>query len=337
MKAEKKAWCEGTRVKLSDALPLKTPLSISFEASSFCNLKCNYCVHGIEDKNLVKRLLDLDYFKDSVDSLTRFPNRIKNILFALNGEPLINSQLPQMIKYIKQKDVADNVTVFTNAVLLTPEFGKKLIDAGLDLLRVSIQGISDKNYKNVCGVSNIFDKIISNLTAFYNYKRQCRVFIKIVDKGLNGPEDKSKFYQIFGDICDEISIETVVPIRLEVDYQDICESGSKNMLGQKVMSSDVCAQPFYSMYVHSNNNVTPCCLASSQDLIIGNIQSDSLFDIWNSLNLWDIRKMQLKKERYFNPICKSCNGPLYASQNNDNIDDSADRILEIMSKRKIYE
>ena len=53
MNAKKAAWGENSRIKLADILPLETPLSIGIEASSICNLKCQYCAQSVDRKSVV--------------------------------------------------------------------------------------------------------------------------------------------------------------------------------------------------------------------------------------------------------------------------------------------
>lgn len=338
MKAKKQEWGGGTRIVLKDVLPMDTPLAVSFEASSFCNLKCSYCIHGIKTKPFVQKFMDFDVFKRSVDSLNCFPQKIKRIMFSLNGEPTTNRQLPEMVRYIKEKEAAKEVTVFTNGILLTPDYGERLIGAGLDVLRVSIQGLSDERYLELCGVKTDYQEIVNNISHFFNYKEKngfaCHVFIKIVDQSFSDEESEQKFYADFGDICDQISVETIVPMRLEVDYDNQVVNTEKNMLEQEAVHSDVCAQPFYSMYVHSDNRVTPCCIAEAGQLTIGDAEKQSLFDIWHSKELTSVRKKQLLKKRSEDSSCRECNYPSFGMQSSDRIDSIAEQLFKTLYEKE---
>ena len=334
MKAQEKKWCEGTRILLKNEIPLETPITISIEASSLCNLKCNYCLHGVQNGNFPKQLMNFDLFVKAIDSLAGFPQKIKNIVFALNGEPFTNPQLPEMIRYIKQKNIADKVTVFTNAILLNEEIGQAVIDAGLDILRVSIQGVSSENYQTLCNTKVDYQRIVENVARLYKYKEDnrinCHFFVKVVDQSLKDKSEEIKFYNDFGDICDQISIETIVPIRIEVDYSNQEVTVDKNLVKQRHQGADVCPQPFYGMYLRSNGTVIACCIADINKQVIGDAARDGLPDIWKSKALQDIRKQQLLRKRYENSECKKCSYPDCGMQTNDNIDDVAEILLEKM-------
>lgn len=326
MKAENKPWCAGERIKLSDVLPLRTPITIGVEASSRCNLQCSYCVHGEKEKTFTPRLMDFDNFKKAIDSLKEFPDKVKTVTFALDGEPLTNPQLPEMVKYVRDSGVAERIVIFTNAVLLSPEMSTKLVEAGLDVLRISIQGLSDERYMELCGSKVKFEKIVSNIKYFYEHKGKCKVFVKIVDQSFNEENTEEKFYQVFGDICDQISVETIVPMRLEVDYEQVENSKHMNLICQEVEKSDVCAQPFYAMYIRADNNVTPCCIANSSVRAIGNIETQGLLEIWNSKKLKDLQCVHLLGKRYEINKCKECNYPECGMQLDDKIDSIAKKL-----------
>lgn len=332
MNAKKAAWGENSRIKLADILPLETPLSIGIEASSICNLKCQYCAQSVSQNNqkFPKQLLSYDVFKKAIDSLEKFNCQLKNIVFAVLGEPLLNQQLPEMIDYVKCKNVSEKITVFSNAILLSKQTSQALIDAGLDSLRISIQGVSKERYLQLCNTVVDYEQIIKNVRNFFDYrnasKSNCHIFVKTFEQSLLTQTDEEKFYRDFGDICDQISIETIVEEFSEVDYSHIDTDQGHNLIRETVQKSDICAQPFYALYLRANGNITPCCIANSTDLVLGNAAQDSLFDIWNGNQLKDFQKMHLKRNRYQHTICGACNYPECGMQNADRIDDIAQRL-----------
>lgn len=333
MKAKKEAWGAATRIKLADVLPIETPISVGLEVSSFCNLSCNYCVHGAQEKSFPQQFMSWEHFTKAIDSLKLFDNKLKNIVFSLNGEPLMNKQLPEMISYIKKSNVSEKITVFTNAILLSEKLGQAMLDAGLDILRVSIQGVTSEKYMELCNREIDYNMIVEHVRNFYEYRNRsestCHIFVKIIDQSFSTSEDEYKFYADFGDICDQISVETIVPIRYEINYDHMHINKQYNLVKQMVEKSDVCAQPFYSLYVRSDGNVTPCCIANSNNLSIGNIENESLLEIWNGSKLKDFRKMQLTRNRYQHAVCQQCKYPESGMQVNDKLD----HIAEILYKR----
>lgn len=76
------------------------------------------------------------------------------------GEPLLNKNVCEMIHYAKSADVAEKIEITTNGSMLNPELNQKLIDAGLDILNISVNGINEAQYKKSvitkCPLMNIY-------------------------------------------------------------------------------------------------------------------------------------------------------------------------------------
>jgi MoaA/NifB/PqqE/SkfB family radical SAM enzyme len=85
------------------------------------------------------------------------------------GEPLINRDLPRMIEHLKARGVT--VLFNTNATLLTEVWGRKLIDSGLDEMRVSLDGATPLTYAAIRGAP-LLPKIVANLRRFTRLQRE---------------------------------------------------------------------------------------------------------------------------------------------------------------------
>lgn len=332
MTAELRAWQEGERLELAKILPLETPLSISFDPSSFCNLKCKYCVQGLAEKPFKEQMLDLELFKKAAQSMTKFPRKLKSTIFGINGEPTLNPRLPEMIRYLKDLGVVQNLIVFTNGITLG-SIGSALLDAGVTHIRVSLEGLSDERYLELCGVKVSYHKIIENVAAVYNDKvkrgKDCLISVKSFEQSLAHEGEREQFFRDFGGICDQISIQSIVPIRSEVDYSGQECSYDKNLLQQDVVRIDVCAQPFYALYVHASGDVLPCCIDLGH-LIVGNIRENGLDEIWNGSKLRRVREEQLARRRYDNNACRDCCYPSNGMQIKDRIDSVAETLYQKM-------
>jgi MoaA/NifB/PqqE/SkfB family radical SAM enzyme len=105
------------------------------------------------------RDLTYDEFRSIVD---QFPVLDRVVLHGL-GEPLLNKDLPKMIRYLKERGTY--VLFNSNGILLNEKRGQALINAGLDEYRLSMDGATREMYARVRGV-DAFDKIWRNVRAF---------------------------------------------------------------------------------------------------------------------------------------------------------------------------
>ncbi len=108
--------------------------------------------------------MSFDNFRYIVD---QFPVLDRVVLHGL-GEPLLNKELPRMVRYLK--DRGTYVLFNSNGIALTPAKGQALIDAGLDEYRLSMDGSTRETYAAVRGV-DAFDKIWRNVKAFIELQK----------------------------------------------------------------------------------------------------------------------------------------------------------------------
>lgn len=321
------------RTVLHEVLPVDTPFLFGIFVGDICNFKCKYCIQSAESdvpekKLLVQKFLDWDTFIKIAESAKRFPHKIKTVLFSSIGEPLLNPRLPDMIRYLNEIDLADAYEIVTNASLLTPELGKKLVDAGLTRLCISLQGITSEKYREICGADIDYLIFYENIKKFYEYSRgRCKLHIKTVDLALDEGEDKL-FMEMYGSICDTIFIDKVAPVFKGVDYEGIVldtENYTENAYREHM---GVCCSPiFYTLYTLADGRIVPCC-DHPQPLIYGHIDDMSLVDVWNSQKRKDFLIQHLEHHRCDNEICKQCATPLVREFEEDILDGYEDQILD---------
>lgn len=333
MVSEIKPICGNERVKLSEFVPLSTPFSMFVFPTTYCNFKCIYCGYSLGYKKMNEKYsfepqnMTIETYKKVVDQIKKFPKKLKMLSLTGQGEPLINKNLPLMIKLAKDADIAERIEIITNASLLTKSMSDALIDAGLDTLRISLQGLSSRKYKEICGADIDFDEFMNNIKYFYNHKKNTNLFVKTMDVSLER-EEEDKFYKLFGDCTDRMYIEKMLPAYdgvkitkgMNVDY---------DRYGVKHEKRDVCPLPFFMLGVFPNGDVEPCDTLY-KPIILGNINENNLIEMWNGDKLKEFWKLQLKKNRYDNKKCAVCCAPDDVSHKEDVLDDDAQRILKLL-------
>lgn len=319
------------RKVLANVLPLKTPFTVAIDIISVCNFKCKFCFHSIDkvkqrELNFNPGIMDYELFKKIIDQIAEFPNKLKKLAVYMRGEPLLHKKLPDMISYAKKKNVSELIQVTTNGYLLSPEMNLKLIESGLDELVVSVEALSSEKYEEITRVYIDYDKFIDNIRNFYKNKSMCKLYIKILDVGLNHDEGY-KFHEIFDDICDKAFIEDALPQYRQVSYSEVKHDFKTDVRGNELLKVDVCTQPFLSLYVLHNGDVCVCCVDYGGKIVFGNTKDQSLFDIWNGRALKDFRIMQLQRKRDLHYECSKCNYPSYNTPTTDILDNDIDDVL----------
>jgi radical SAM protein with 4Fe4S-binding SPASM domain len=291
------------------ALP-DVPVALMVEVSSACNFKCRYCPTTL-DKNARAPggVMPFEIFKALVDGVKASGKRIDVLGLTRMGEPLTNKRLPEMIRYAKASGGFGTVSMISNGTLLTPALSLELLDAGLDLLQISIQGTSPEKYKELCGIDIEFNSFVGNIAYFYANRQRCKLSLKVFREGLDGDEDG--FKKIFSNICDEYSFEYIIPLKPEHASETYIMRDGIGRYGDRVVPVDACALPFFLFTVMRNGDVSPCCYSINESLIVGNVMDSSVIDIWHSEKMRALREMQLSKGRHNHKVCADCLVPEY--------------------------
>lgn len=305
-----------TREDLIDKLPLKLPYSIHIEPTNKCNFRCLACPLSFEDYREVVGYtgnIDPDIYKKVVLEIKSM-GKLKCLRFYMEGEPLLNKDLIEMIKFAKNNHIAERIELTTNASLLSEEIAKQLIDLQLDYLRISIYSVDQKRHEYVTNSNIDIKKIYSNVKKVWDLKQKTKntypfLYVKMLDAFDEG--ENKKFLETYKDISDEVMIEK--PMNWN-DYENRDLIGA--FYGEKGKSLDkkqlftnvreVCPFPFYSCIINCDGTVTICCVDWNKKTIIGDLKKNTFNEIWNGHEANKFREMHIKRERFKNQSCKNC-------------------------------
>lgn len=329
MKAQIKPAYVKERMQLGEILPLEGPLRMTISASQVCNFKCFFCTHSLDREEVLKtgfkfKNMKYEELVNLANQLLEFSEPLKLIVFSGMGEPLLNKELPNMIKYLKENKVAERIEMYTNASLLDEVMTHKLVEAGLDGLKISIEGLTSNKYKEICGFDLDFEQLVTNVRYFYENKGNCKVYVKVIDACLEGIEEEERFYDIFGDICDDIFIEHLSDCQPLTGDCDGVVVANKTMYNDDAKISKVCPLLFYTLYADADCNIYPCVtLGLPVEFAVGNFRNERIKDIWNGEKIRVLRLKHLDGEREKINICSDCGNMTAMYHVQDDIDSYA--------------
>lgn len=76
------------------------PISISFEPTTSCNLRCPECPSGLRSFSRPTGMLEKDFFKSTIDDIHQY---LLYLIFYFQGEPYLNPAFLDMVKYASSK------------------------------------------------------------------------------------------------------------------------------------------------------------------------------------------------------------------------------------------
>ena len=148
----------------------KTPIIITFEMWNECNESCLFCRDkdgNIFDLNpdgknipIQKGKLDLNTYKEIVEQVKDYASII---IPYVNGEPLMYKQIYEAIEFATQRKLA--TLIASNGIILSKKNSIKLLDSGLDFLKIHISGFTNEIHNIEHRVGDV-EKIKKNIETF---------------------------------------------------------------------------------------------------------------------------------------------------------------------------
>ena len=289
------------------------PVSISFEPTTSCNLRCPECPSGLRQFTRPTGMLQKDFFSKTIDEIHK---ELLYLIFYFQGEPYLNPAFLDMVKYASSKKIYTATS--TNAHYLTDENAKRTVESGLDRLIISIDGTTQDVYKQYRVGGNL-DKVLEGAKNIVKWKKALNsktpfVFfqflvvkpnehqvedIKRLAKEVGVDQVRFKTAQIYDYETDPNNLITTIDKFSRYKKQDDGTYKPKNKLANQ------CWKLQHANVITWDGLVVPCCFDKDAMHQLGNLKTQSFKEIWNNDNYRQFRS-EIKKSRKNIDICANC-------------------------------
>ncbi|MEO8305565.1 MAG: radical SAM protein [Betaproteobacteria bacterium] len=278
-------------------LPLPSVMMI--ENTNHCNAKCIMCPRELLSRK--RGFMDLGLFEKIIREVSAVPRQPTVHLHGF-GEPMLDKLLPERIRIAKAYGIKRTYLV-SNASLLTPEMSVKIIEAGLDKMKISFYGTDEASY-NATMKRLKFKVTLQNIKNFLRIRKEMkrsnpRLIIQYLPAETNRAPPEV-FRALWEPLIDEKAGD-----RLNVTALHNYGGGRDyNPVGKKIVS--VCYFPWTSMSVLWDGRVVTCCMDSNGLQVLGDLNSRTVEEVWTGPVVNGVRD-DFKKLRYdAYPVCQSC-------------------------------
>jgi len=270
------------------------PIHLDIESHTLCNLKCFMCFQSYDSPDYAS--IDMDLFKKVVNEGVQ--KGLCSVKTQYRGEPLLDSRMAEMVKYVKDGGVIE-VMFNTNAQMLNKMIVIDLIKAGLDKIICSVDGCTKEVYESV-RIGAKFETVLENIKNLQRLKKELDsktpiVRVQMVDTPRNHFQI-DEYIKFWGEIADQVAIEDML------DYNTTEDNTP--------MENFACAQLWQRLLILADGDVLPCCRATrggnEKLAVLGNIKETSISEIWQSDKLNILRELHKKGESHKIRMCKLC-------------------------------
>lgn len=289
------------------------PISISFEPTTSCNLRCPECPSGLRQFTRPTGMLSNNFFRDTVEQLK---DDLLYLIFYFQGEPYLNPEFLDMVKYASDRGIYTATS--TNAHYLKDENAKRTVESGLDRMIISIDGTTQETYQNYRIGGNL-EKVIEGTKNVIKWKKELgsktpHVIFQflVVKPNEHQIEDVKKLGAEVG--VDEVRFKTAQIYDYEHDPNNLIPDNEKYSRYKKTKDGHTtiknpllnhCWKLWHSCVLTWDGLVVPCCFDKDATHQLGDLKENTFYEIWQGEKYQQFRASILRSRSEID-ICSNC-------------------------------
>ncbi len=288
------------------------PISLSFEPTTSCNLRCPECPSGLRSFTRPTGMLSDGLYKTTIDELE---STLLYLLFYFQGEPYLHPQFLDLVEYATQKNIYTATS--TNAHYLTSDNARKTVESGLDRLIISIDGTTQETYESY-RIGGDIEKVIEGAKQIVHWKRELKsktphiIFqFLVVKPNEHQLDDVRKLAKSIG--VDEVLFKTaqiydykegssLIPEQSKYSRYSVNGDGTYS-IKNKLLNH--CWKMWHSCVVTWDGQVVPCCFDKDAHHLMGSLTGNTFSKLWRGQKYRTFRA-KLISSRTNIEMCNNC-------------------------------
>lgn len=289
------------------------PVSISFEPTTACNLRCPECPSGLRSFKRPTGMLKRDFFRDTIDQLSR---DLLYLVFYFQGEPYLNPDFLDMVHYASQKGIYTATS--TNAHYLDDQAARRTVESGLDRLIISIDGATQEVYQQY-RVGGRLEKVLEGARHIVRWKKKLNsktpfvIFQFLVVRPNEHQIDEVRRLAVETGV-DEVRLKTAQVYDYQRDPHGLIPVNEKysryspdrhgNMRIRNALSNH-CWRLWHATVITWDGLVVPCCFDKDAQSRLGDLKGRPFKEIWHNEEYVNFRQRILRGRKNIE-ICANC-------------------------------
>ena len=270
------------------------PTAFGVEVTNICCANCSFCGYRFQQRK--KGVMEEAVFRKGIDDYCEIGGGGINLTPTV-GEPMIDKNLTDKIRYARSKKKITDIWFYTNLIPLSNSSVNDLLTSGLTTLKISTCIENAESFKRIYKV-DCYQKVLKNI-----------IHICESNERLNKPVNIQLSMRVpkpFSKITDNMDFKSIKQYFKEDEiyfFDELYDSWSGRIKeidlppGNKLYKNvyDITKEPCYELFRRINvlydGNVNFCiCRDLNADLKIGNIMENNLIDIWRGSKIANLRK-----------------------------------------------
>lgn len=287
------------------------PISYSIEPTNHCNLKCPECPSGLGELTRPLGLLSVNDFKTIIDQIkdTGF-----YVQLYFQGEPYINKNLPEMIRYAQSKNIY--VSISTNGHFVNKKTVDNILNNAPDKLIFSMDGLDEESYQNY-RVGGSFKKADEGLRLLINKRNEIgrkKPFVEfqfiVMKQNEHLLDDVKKYGKDVG--VNKVVFKTMQVSSYEnaLHFLPSNQKYSRYILNNGLLKiknklKNHCFALWRTSVITWDGKVVPCCFDKDANFELGKLKEKSMNEVWLSEPYQNFRQGVLDNRKGLS-MCTNC-------------------------------
>ncbi len=288
------------------------PMSLAFEPTTSCNLRCPECPSGLRSFTRPTGLLSRDLYEKTINEIYR---DLIYLTIYFQGEPYLHPEFYDLVSYATSKKLYSATS--TNAHFLDDENARKTVESGLDRLIISIDGTTQVSYSSY-RVGGSLEKVITGTKNIIEWKKKLKsktphvIFqFLVVKPNEHQIEDVKELAQDLG--VDEVRFKTAQIYDYENGSDLIPDNDRYSRYRQnpdgtwsiKNHLENRCWKMWQSSVITWDGQVVPCCFDKDAEHSMGSLNDNSFTAVWKNQAYKKFREAVFKSRSKIE-MCKNC-------------------------------
>lgn len=288
------------------------PITISFEPTTACNLRCPECPSGLRAFTRPVGNLREDFFRETIDDLYK---DLACLIFYFQGEPYINPKFLEMVQYAHDKKIYTITS--TNGHFLNSENARKTVESGLDRLIISVDGTTQETYAAYRKEGKL-ETVLQGARNIIHWKKQLKSRTPhVIFQFLVVRPNEHQIPEVYR-LAQEIGIDEVKLKTAQVyDYEhgnaliptiDRYARYARQADGTYRIKNELlnhCWKLWHSCVITWDGMVVPCCFDKDALHQLGDLKKMSFRALWQGKSYQQFRTQLLKGRKNID-ICTNC-------------------------------
>lgn len=289
--------------KLEDAL--RFPRFFQIETTRLCNAQCPFCAIDQWDKSTP--MMGEALWQKIAKELIEYKDFIRFVDLQRAGEPMLDKKISERVKLLKDGGIK-HVSISTNASGLNERNSRKLLEAGIDEVMISIDSVIKEKYESL-RVGLNYDQVLANIRRFFalrdeiNPKTLIRVrAVCVYDPDKDADREEMAAWEDFWGALrkphDRVYMKRVHSWGNQKDVDGAPENDESVL--------HPCIIPWSTMHITAMGTVALCPHDYDGKANLGDINTHSIAEVWRASKLAEIRRMHATGERNKIEFCPGC-------------------------------